>query len=767
MDFYENKMKYIDRPYFIYKKIYPSKKEMEDDLLRTTFLDSQVEYFNNNINVGDLVLIDYEEGRYRSIYAKDVETIQEDLPSNPLPITIGETTSQNFYFDLDYNYPLTKENCKVGDFFQQENENGVLKIWKVISVSDESAELALLEGEYDEISSAADVEKYNKAYGGTVWQKVFVNNKTSYVLIADLNVSVLNNFTENIKTIQKTLDTEMINVKLYGIGENKYQDDAELIENLIKNNNLYGKTLYFPKGNYYFTTPLKIDARPDKGVSLLLDDRAYIKSNNTQEIDALLIVGHTPEDIISYFHTEDTMYSKEHLITIVGGVWDATNTKVGIHCYADRMGSQLKNLSVINVKKQGIVLDKASNKYAKMRQDNNKSALSISQALVDNVYICGERRYPDEIKWKQIGLHILGTDNQIKNLVVLGVKRGISVEAGGNQFTDVHITAGFSKDTTMEYGSKEYYKYMNDTVGIEIYNSSNQFTNIYCDTCGTAVDLYDNKDAKSVNTFSNFYTYYYLSSEDFSKWTGFKINNIFQKLFVTGANFDFNPKASENIAIQNTSDSSNVYYANNKRIIFKNSTAKNLTKDSDLFRSPTVNEAYEVYNPALHRGETIAKIIDGPLTPHWQKVFLLKGSTSIRKGVVDDVEEWETIIPYENVHNLLIGCPENGRAVKISCSVANNKDASKLVVTKVFEASNSENKYQIALGGWFEERISENYKQNWAYLYIKPLDINTSIDLYIQEEPGYYKNFRCCLEERVNENEIDEQSFITGKTYQF
>jgi hypothetical protein len=112
----------------------------------------------------------------------------------------------------------------------------------------------------------------------------------------------------------------MINVKLYGIGENKYQNDAELIENLIKNNNLYGKTLYFPKGNYYFTTPLKIDARPDKGVSLLLDDRAYIKSNNTQEIDALLIVGHTPEDIISYFHTEDTMYSKEHLITVVGGV---------------------------------------------------------------------------------------------------------------------------------------------------------------------------------------------------------------------------------------------------------------------------------------------------------------------------------------------------------------------------------------------------------------------------------------------------------------
>jgi hypothetical protein len=127
MDFYENKMKYIDRPYFIYKKIYPSKKEMEDDLLRATFLDSQVEYFNNNINIGDLVLIDYEEGRYRSIYAKDVETIQEDLPSNPLPITVGET-SQNFYFDLDYNYPLTKENCKIGDFFQQENENGVLKI---------------------------------------------------------------------------------------------------------------------------------------------------------------------------------------------------------------------------------------------------------------------------------------------------------------------------------------------------------------------------------------------------------------------------------------------------------------------------------------------------------------------------------------------------------------------------------------------------------------------------------------------------------------
>ena len=81
----------------------------------------------NQGDIGDLVLIDYEEGRYRSIYAKDVETVQEDLPSNPLPITVGEI-SQNFYFDSDYNYPLTKENCKVGDFFQQENENGVLKI---------------------------------------------------------------------------------------------------------------------------------------------------------------------------------------------------------------------------------------------------------------------------------------------------------------------------------------------------------------------------------------------------------------------------------------------------------------------------------------------------------------------------------------------------------------------------------------------------------------------------------------------------------------
>jgi hypothetical protein len=181
------------------------------------------------------------------------------------------------------------------------------------------------------------------------------------------------------------------------------------------------------------------------------------------------------------------------------------------------MGSQLKNLSVINVKKQGIVLDKASDKYAEMRQDNKKSALSTSRALVDNVYICGERCYPDEAKdGKQIGLHILGTNNQIKNLVILGVKQGVSIEAGGNQFTDVHITAGFSKDTTIEHGSKEYYECMSYTVGIEIYNSSNQFTNIYCHSCGTAVDLYDN-GAKSVNIFSNFYTYCYSSSKDFAK----------------------------------------------------------------------------------------------------------------------------------------------------------------------------------------------------------------------------------------------------------
>ena len=251
------------------------------------------------------------------------------------------------------------------------------------------------------------------------------------------------------------------------------------------------------------------------------------------------------------------------------------------------MGSQLKNLSVINVKKEGIVLDKASIKYAEMRQDNKKSVLSISQMLVDNVYICGERCYPDEeTNGEQIGLHVLGTDNQIKNLIVLGVKRGVSVEGGGNQFIDIHITAGFSKDTTMEYGSQRYCECMNSTVGIEIYGTSNQFTNVYCDTCGTAIDLHSDKaDAqgnklglKGVNTFSNFYTYYYLSnsnSKNFSKWTGFKINDVFQRLFVTGANFDFNSNAKENIAIQNKSDSANVYYANNKRIIFKNSTAKN------------------------------------------------------------------------------------------------------------------------------------------------------------------------------------------------
>jgi hypothetical protein len=64
------------------------------------------------------------------------------------------------------------------------------------------------------------------------------------------------------------------------------------------------------------------------------------------------------------------------------------------------------------------------------------------------------------------------------------------------------------------------------------------------------------------------------------------------------------------------------------------------------------------------------------------------------------------------VHNLLIGSPESGRVVKISCHVAKEKGTSILTVNKVSETPGSTDKYQIALGGWFEEQISENYKQN-------------------------------------------------------
>lgn len=175
MGFY-GKIEHTDKLNFVIDKIYPNRKEMEESISE------------DGVFIGRYVLIEYEQTSAAS-YTK--------LYKSP--------SSEDFYFDVNLTAATrakyTEDKSKVnGDYYIElneiiyiEDENKVKKFYKctgknsIYATFTETYEPET-NGTYH-VNYTIDINKYgeSRGYDSTVWQKVYVDEKEKYVMIAELN----------------------------------------------------------------------------------------------------------------------------------------------------------------------------------------------------------------------------------------------------------------------------------------------------------------------------------------------------------------------------------------------------------------------------------------------------------------------------------------------------------------------------------------------------------------------------------------------------
>ena len=269
---------------------------------------------------------------------------------------------------------------------------------------------------------------------------------------------------------------DKINVREYGAKGDGITDDTEAIQFCI--DNFPHRNIYIPNGEYLISQPLKIHTGNEYQVNVILEDNAIIKT--ITNINSLLEIAN--DEIGTY-----DRYSPYGKILIYGGVWDCENTTYGIYTTSNRKFTMFINLYLINVSNYGIYLAKGTN-----------NSISTDSRLY-NISISGNG---SDINDNAVGLYISGTDNEINELRIQKIKKGIVCNGGGDFLDNVHITGSYSKD---EITPEEY----NNTIAMEV-NSKIFCNNIYVDTFSQAIVL----RGGSFNC-NNFYTFYWKTNENY------------------------------------------------------------------------------------------------------------------------------------------------------------------------------------------------------------------------------------------------------------
>ena len=248
--------------------------------------------------------------------------------------------------------------------------------------------------------------------------------------------------------LAELIEDSPLNVKKCGVHGDGETDDATLIQNLIDTHG-YG-TLYFPNGTYLITSPLTIPSANDGGVSLTLDENATIKTN--LDIDSLIEVGNNSTG--SY-----TRYAKGSIVTISGGILDATHTTQALKIVSNRKQTIVENLTILNVSTRGI--------YTATGSD---STTSTDNKFI-NVNICGNRSANSSV-----GIYLNAYDDKLTHININGCKTGIHFEKSGHTLEDIHILGSWDSSTPT---AEDYER----TKGLELNgNGVYLFTDIYIDT---------------------------------------------------------------------------------------------------------------------------------------------------------------------------------------------------------------------------------------------------------------------------------------------
>jgi len=532
----------------------------------------------------------------------------------------------------------------------------------------------------------ADLEEAQNIVDGSTCRTLGANSyndgKGAYYKIRPITSSdVVDGFNIIALDISNTLIGEKINediidVTKYGVNNNGLVDVTQILQNLIDNNPL--KSLYFPNGKYLISEPLKIKSGNETSVNLIFDDNAVLFTNTP--IDELINIG-------KIFSGNYERYNIGNITTIKGGIFDATNTQRALYITSDRKQVRLLNLNIINVKNIGIYLDR-----------NISTTTSIStDTLLNNISITGTKDYNDD----NTGIYLYGTDNEINNLRISGIKKAIDINGGGNEFNNCHLTAAYN-DITSEM--------INNSIGVNVRGSGNNFfNNFYIDTYGQNFVF----NSENMRTYiNNLQVFYYLNDSN-SKNYGF-IYNARCYCYCTNCMFEF-PANGENKVVKTTNSleyNSRKYPTLKKLIIFKNSNAYNLTSDDDWFLESNLNDRF-TNNYNLNYNPWTVNMVQN----EWYKVALLNGG----------IHEFTIQLANDQISHLKINV---------------NNSSPSITVTDIFHTTGGHyQKYEVALANGYTDDTA-NYM---AYLMIRALDNNSSLNVNISEIKQLWTNqtFAC------------------------
>lgn len=236
------------------------------------------------------------------------------------------------------------------------------------------------------------------------------------------------------------------------------KEASKYIQNLIDENP--NKTLYFPDGTYFFSTPLKVPTEAGKSVSIRFSNRVVIQpSASWSSGEALICIGSDTE--------KSNAKGGEDTCTVSGGTID-TNGKVETGVLVKGAGNVL--VSNMSVKKANIGIH-----------------IKTNNVDVDNVVITGN----DSVGCT--GVLLEGSYNTLTNMRIYKIHTGIKLTKGNNVLRNLHPLLSPTNVS-------------NDTCGFWDISEGNFYDYCYSDQLATGFRLGDGNASVLNGCFAYWYS---------------------------------------------------------------------------------------------------------------------------------------------------------------------------------------------------------------------------------------------------------------------
>lgn len=164
----------------------------------------------------------------------------------------------------DQNVTTTEEGTAISEFPEG---------YKLINTEDGSVRVeGVTENQAFKANAELDLRTYGAVYDSTVWQKIYVNGKDKYIMVAELNAMAPKlDITQETPLTYKALESNIDQYRTAGVLTGKFNENGELIETVRLTNakEIYNKP-YFDTGidtelTYLMHLPTSLNLEMDSG----------------------------------------------------------------------------------------------------------------------------------------------------------------------------------------------------------------------------------------------------------------------------------------------------------------------------------------------------------------------------------------------------------------------------------------------------------------------------------------------------------------------